>query len=158
MGQPNRQPRKSCEYGTPDWIFDPLNQEFQFTVDPASSELLYKCERHWTKKEDGLAQKWRGERLFINPPFDAKDLKLWVPRAYEEFRISKETVSVMLVPVKSDQSWWHEYALKAERRFIKGRVRFEGTQFGSPIPVCVLVFENGRKPIGASFTKHFGWS
>ena len=41
------------DWETPQDLFDELNKEFNFTVDVASSEENYKCDRHYTKKENG---------------------------------------------------------------------------------------------------------
>ena len=49
---------KSVEYNTPDNIYEPLNKEFGFTLDVASTHENAKCERHYTAAEDGLKQQW----------------------------------------------------------------------------------------------------
>ena len=43
----------TCEWGTPLSFFNKLNEEFEFTLDPCSSETNYKCKKHYTKKENG---------------------------------------------------------------------------------------------------------
>ena len=52
------------EWATPQKLFDELNEEFHFTLDPCSTDENAKCEKHYTIKEDGLKQSWGG-RLFI---------------------------------------------------------------------------------------------
>ncbi len=73
----------STEWGTPQWLFDQLDEEFQFNLDPAATDENAKCRIHFTKtKGDGLKQMWvsvgeddRGNtmfvpgRVFCNPPY-----------------------------------------------------------------------------------------
>lgn len=56
--------------------FAVFNERFRFTVDAASSIENRKCERHWTVKENGLAQSWAGERVYCNPPYS--DIGPWI--------------------------------------------------------------------------------
>ncbi len=44
------------EWPTPRWLFDALNAEFAFTLDPCATSQNAKCACHFTKMEDGLAQ------------------------------------------------------------------------------------------------------
>lgn len=130
---------RSMEWETPWPLFEALDIEFNFTIDAAATSKNTKCERYWTKETDGLTQDWSGETLFINPPFRAADLRRWVEKAWLASR-EPETIVVMIVPVKSDQFWWGDFAIKTEIRFIKGRVTFEGAKNTMPGPVAVLVF------------------
>ena len=49
------------DWETPAWLFSALDSEFHFTLDAASSDANAKCERHLTKRDDGLAADWGGE-------------------------------------------------------------------------------------------------
>lgn len=71
---------KSNEWETPQDVFDMLNDEFHFTLDPCSTHLNAKCEKHFTIAEDGLKQDWRGETVFCNPPY-GRELPLWIEKA-----------------------------------------------------------------------------
>lgn len=51
---------KSDEWETPQQIFDELNREFHFTLDPCATDDNHKCEIYFTTKENGLVQKWGG--------------------------------------------------------------------------------------------------
>lgn len=48
--------RKSDEYETPQEIFDALNEEFHFDLDPCATPDNAKCLLYFTKEEDGLNQ------------------------------------------------------------------------------------------------------
>ena len=70
----------SNEWETPQELFDELNKEFHFTLDPASTHDNAKCEKHYTQVENGLAQDWSGETVFCNPPY-GRELPLWIEKA-----------------------------------------------------------------------------
>ena len=71
---------KSNEWETPQELFDRLDREFHFTLDPASTHENAKCAKHYTQEENGLAQDWRGETVFCNPPY-GRELPLWIEKA-----------------------------------------------------------------------------
>ena len=73
---------KNSKWTTPDSLFNKLNEEFHFTLDPASDHSNAKCEKHYTEQEDGLAQDWAGEVVFCNPPYCRKT-GLWVKKCCE---------------------------------------------------------------------------
>lgn len=50
----------SDEWATPQDVFDELNKEFNFTLDPCASASNAKCQKHFTKEENGLLQAWGG--------------------------------------------------------------------------------------------------
>lgn len=58
---------------TPQSLFDELNAEFNFTLDAAASDANHKCERYFTKKDNGLLQDWQGETVFCNPPYGNRE-------------------------------------------------------------------------------------
>lgn len=50
----------TVEWATPQKFFDDLNAEFSFTLDPCSTHENAKCEKHFTKEDDGLSRSWGG--------------------------------------------------------------------------------------------------
>jgi phage N-6-adenine-methyltransferase len=127
----------SDERPTPDEIFNPLNEEFRFTVDVAANEDNAKCERFYTIHDDGLSQDWNGEVVWCNPPYS--ETRLWVEKA----NLSNAT-TVMLLPVATDTFWFHEYVLGRadEIRWIRGRIKFTGQKFNAPFASMIVIFRN----------------
>lgn len=74
---------KEEKWATPQELFDELNREFHFTLDPAASDDNHKCDLYFTEKEDGLKQSWTGHTVFCNPPYCRKTGD-WVKKAYDE--------------------------------------------------------------------------
>jgi site-specific DNA-methyltransferase (adenine-specific) len=127
--------RKSNEWETPADVFRDLDREFHFTLDPASTDENAKCLHHYTAKEDGLAQSWDGEIVFCNPPY-GREIGKWVRKAAES-----KAVTVMLMPARTDTSYFHEYIYgKTEIRFIRGRMKFGSSTNSAPFPSMVVVF------------------
>lgn len=133
-------PAQSQEWGTPQWLFDQLNAEFNFSLDACATESIAKCQRFFSVQEDALMQKW-APSTFCNPPYGVS-LKKWVHKAYGE--AARGCTVVMLLPVRSDTDWFHRYCLApgTEIRFIKGRISFTGNKSRSraPFPSMVVIF------------------
>lgn len=125
------------EWATPQSFFDALNREFSFTLDPCSTHENAKCEKHYTKEDDGLSKDWGGHVVFCNPPY-GRELPKWVKKCYEE---SSHATIVMLIPARTDTSYFHDYIYhKAEIRFIRGRLKFNDGKLGAPFPSMVVIF------------------
>ena len=45
-------------WATPQDLFDRLDAEFHFDLDPCADDENHKCEKYFTEAEDGLAQDW----------------------------------------------------------------------------------------------------
>ena len=118
---------KDMTWETPQDFFDELNKEFNFTLDPCATPQTAKCRKYFTEKENGLVQDWGGHRVFCNPPYGSA-IKHWVRECAEEAQRPK-TIVVMLIPARTDTTYFHQYIYKkAEIRFIKGRLKFNGTK------------------------------
>lgn len=49
------------EWFTPLEFYNDLNAEFDFNLDPCATDINHKCDKYFTKQDDGLAQDWGGE-------------------------------------------------------------------------------------------------
>ena len=58
---------KSDEWPTPKALFDELNEEFGFTLDPCSTSDNHLCDKYYTIHEDGLEQSWGGRESILQP-------------------------------------------------------------------------------------------
>lgn len=129
---------KTHEWETPQHFFDILNDEFHFTLDPCSTHMNAKCEKHYTREEDGLKQSWTGETVFCNPPY-GRELPAWIEKAAKS--AGSGTIVVMLLPARTDTKAFHKYIYnKAEIRFIRGRLKFGNAKNAAPFPSMVVVF------------------
>lgn len=79
--------------------------------------------------------------MFCNPPY-GRVIGDWVKKAYEESK-KPDTLVVMLIPARTDTKWFHDYIYhKAEIRFIKGRLKFGGSNNSAPFPSMVVIYNN----------------
>lgn len=123
-------------WATPQWLFDALDQEFGFTLDPCCTSESAKCKRYFTPEDNGLVKDWSTEVVFMNPPYS--ECAAWMQKAYQS-SLAGATV-VCLVPARTDTRWWHGFAMKAEIRLIKGRLRFGDAAQNAPFPSAIIVF------------------
>jgi len=137
---------KSNEWATPQAFFDKLNAEFHFTLDPCSTDANAKCAKHLTKRQNGLAQDWRGERVFMNPPYGRgkAGVGAWMRKAQSESAQFKGALVVALVPARTDTKWFHDYvaAFGYEVRFIRGRLKFGSGKNSAPFPSMLVIFDS----------------
>ena len=129
------------DWVTPDELVDPLRLEFPFSLDAAANAENTKAPRFFTKEDDGLAQSWGNNVVWLNPPYGdgAARLSAWVKKAHTE-SLNGATV-VLLIPARTNTNWFHELCLKfGEVRFVQGRPKFGGAEHGLPQPLCFVIF------------------
>lgn len=71
------------EWATPQQLFDELDREFHFTLDPCASVENHKCAKWYSKSDNGLSKSWSGETVFCNPPY-GKEIQKWVAKCAAE--------------------------------------------------------------------------
>ena len=138
------------ERSTPLSLFEPLHKEFRFTLDGAASHERHLLPTYSTlegtffrdcgaliDRRDGLAAPWETERVFLNPPYGRGLLEPFVKRAAS----GEADLVVALLPVRTEQPWFHDYVLAkdAEIRFIRGRVKYDGLG-AAPFPSMLVVW------------------
>ena len=128
-------------WGTPMWLFRQLDDEFRFTLDVCAHKDNAKCEKFFSRAENGLAQNWGANVCWMNPPY-GDEIAAWMRKAYTA---SQDGATVVcLIPSRTDTEWWHSYAMHGEIRFIKGRLKFGGADSGAPFPSAIVVFRPGQ--------------
>lgn len=123
-------------WSTPQDFFDGLNNVHKFELDVCASDDNAKCNRYFTKDDDGLNQIWEGN-CWMNPPY-GRQIAAWVRKAYESAQSGAKVVC--LLPARTDTRWWHDYCTKGEVTFIRGRLKFGGQKNSAPFPSAVVVF------------------
>ena len=122
-------------------LFRFIDDEFHFTLDVAANADNAKCERYFTKGDDGLIQSWAGEVVWCNPPYS--ELRAWVAKATAE---TSATVVMLLPANRTEQPWWQEYIEpyrdgggRVETRFLAGRQKFVGSGSGGSAPFASVL-------------------
>lgn len=141
---------------TPPEDFATWHARWAFTLDVAAAPHNAKCERYFTRADDGLRQPWSG-RVWCNPPYS--DLRSWVRKAWEEWKSGRVELIAMLIPAnRAEQAWWQESiepyrdrpgtGLRTE--FLPGRIRFvfppnvAAPKHNRPLFGCVLLVWSDR--------------
>lgn len=132
---------KNTNWETPQWLFDALNAEFNFTLDPCADDKNHKCPLYFTEEDDGLVQNWGTERVFCNPPY-GRHIGDWVQKCS-----AHKGVAVLLIPARTDTQYFHDFIYRnprAEIRFIRGRLRFVGADNAAPFPSMIVIFRGAQ--------------
>ncbi len=140
---------KSNEWETPKNFFKRYNDIFNFDIDVASTHQNHLVDKYWTIEDDALSKDWAGMTCWMNPPY-GREIGKFIKKAYEESL--KGATVVCLIPSRTDTAWWHEYVVKGEIEFIRGRLKFVNRTFPSwredgnfkvsaaPFPCSVVIF------------------
>jgi len=80
----------------------------------------------------------------VNPPYSDKEP--WIKKAIEQKRKGKLTV--MLLPVDTSTSWFHDLILPHadEIRFIRGRLKFKPHGQPAKFASMIVIFKPEKKP------------
>lgn len=131
------------DWETPQWLFDMLNLEYNFTMDVAASSENRKCGIYYNEQSDGLNSPWLGN-CWCNPPY-GRQIGEWVKKAHNEARNGNAT-TVMLIPARTDTKYFHDYIYgKHEIQFLKGRLKFSNSKSSAPFPSMIVVFRRINK-------------
>jgi site-specific DNA-methyltransferase (adenine-specific) len=134
--------RKKDDWGTPNWVYDSLDAEFDITLDVCADSTNAKCAHFFSREVDGLSQDWGQNRCWMNPPYSK--LRPWLEKAYLS-SLAGATV-VCLIPARTDTRAWHLFCSQAyEIRLIKGRIRFVGATNSAPFPSAIVVFKPRKR-------------
>ena len=121
-----------------------LDEEFNFTLDAAASDENHLCDIYFTKEDDALQQDWDGHTVWCSGVWTDPECYEWVKKAYIE---SRTAVVVMLLPVRTNADWWHEFVCESESiRFLTGKLNFAvppGIFAYHVEEHCIVVFERG---------------
>lgn len=128
---------KTDLWATPQSFFDNLKLSYDFTLDTCAIPENAKCDKYFTPEQDGLTQDWGQNVCWMNPPY-GRGIGKWVRKAFDESR--KGAYVVCLLPARTDTKWFHEYCLKGNVTFIKGRLKFGGCKFNAPFPSMLVIF------------------
>jgi len=126
-------------WSTPQDFFDKQDAIYGFTLDVCATAANAKCARYFTEADNGLEQPWHGI-CWMNPPY-GRTIGLWMHKAHES-HLTGATV-VCLVPSRTDTRWWHDYAMKGQIEFIRGRLKFGNAKNSAPFPSALVVFSKG---------------
>ena len=149
---------KSNEWETPQALFDELNDEFHFTLDPCATKDNAKCPNFCTIADNGLSRSWSGEVVFMNPPYGGHTRE-WIEKAWYESH--NGAIIVCLIVSATDRSYWHDYIFPHadEIRWLRGRVTFGEAKSTAPFASAIVVFsgKNNSQKQGYQMQRQGKW-
>jgi hypothetical protein len=115
---------------TPPWLYKELDDEFHFDFDP--------CPLNRNPTFNGLSVEW-GRVNYVNPPYSNKFP--WIIKSLQEF--AKKKTVVMLLPVDTSTSWFHDWIkpYATEIRFLRRRLTYPPNGTPAAYPSMVVVFK-----------------
>ena len=138
---------------TPRDYYDRINIEFNFTLDAAALADSTLVPDNWygpdhpdQSRRDAFTRDWAKDSpgaIWLNPPY-GRVIKSWVCKA-NAVANGGGTV-VCLVPARTDTSWWHDYCIHHEVRFIRGRLKFGGQKNSAPFPSALVIMKARTLP------------
>lgn len=138
---------------TPRDYYNKVNAEFNFTLDAAALADSTLVPDNWYgpdhpdySRRDAFTRDWAKDStgtIWLNPPY-GRVIKDWVCKA-DTVANGGGTV-VCLVPARTDTSWWHEYCIHHEIRFIRGRLKFGGQKNSAPFPSALVIMKARTLP------------
>lgn len=156
----------NSNWGTPDYVFDPLHKIFKFDFDAAASAENAKLPTFITEEEDCLRVDWHklGSVAWLNPPYGDREFKCgpdckkktcakrgwhrekdfpgigeFLHKALDQTRFGVTTVA--LLPVRMGSQWWLDWVRAASDLYeFEGRIRFEGAPSSAPFPSVLAVY------------------
>ena len=131
---------KTGEWETPQDLFDELDAVFNFDLDACASAKNAKCVTYFSKKDNALAQVWKGN-VWMNPPY-GRQIGAFMDKAY--LSSLEGATGVCLVPARTDTRWWHRFAMRGRITFLRGRLTFGGAKKGAPFPSAIVIFWGNR--------------
>ena len=134
---------KQRVWSTPQIFFDEQNAIHHFTLDVCAIKSNAKCEKFISPKQDSLIQNWGQNICWMNPPYGRTITPKWVKKAWDSAQLGATVVC--LLPSRTDTRWFHDYVIKGEVTFVKGRLKFGESTDGAPFPSVLVVF----RPPGA---------
>ena len=124
-----------------------------YDLDVCAEDWSTKCERYFTREEDGLARPWFG-RVWCNPPFDA--IGAWLAKGAMEIELGRIELATFLLPHRSDRKWYHEYTARpyVMKHEPIGRVYYEAppgleVKENRPFEACLILQMEYPLDVGA---------
>ena len=140
----------SDERPVPQFVFDWIAQHFgPFDLDVAATDQNAKCEKYFTKQQDGLSRPWFGN-VWLNPPYS--NIRPWAQKAWDYAHNGPGSVTALL-PVWTDTSWFAEFATHGHITLLRGRIRFpHGTAGSAPFPNMIVAWGKSSARRGGEIT------
>jgi len=148
--------RSSDEWGTPQWLYDKLNEEFHFLIDLCATHANSKALWHFKdylnnkicKTNDVPARPWS---VFMNPPYS--NPYPFVKKAFDDSKNGRMAATVCLIKCDPSTKTWgvfwdynkHQPKPGVEIRYLPKRLKFERDGVpgdSAPFPSVIVIMRH----------------
>lgn len=149
------------DWETPDIVFDPLNDEFNFVLDACANVNNSKCDLWLSEKTDALTVDWAkyltnigkpDGYIWCSPP--PSNMIQWAKKIREE--AAKGVNIVTLTAARVNTRWFKDlylsdtdlvYVPVCQLRFLQPKITYVGASNNAPFPSCVGIFSLNVKRV-----------
>ncbi len=122
---------------TPTNLFNELDSIYHFDIDLCADDHNHLCNEYFTINNSCLKYFPINKSIFCNPPY-GRSIGKFIKHCYN---LSKYNKVVMLLPARTDTSWFHDYIYgKCEIKFIRGRLKFSNSKNSAPFPSMICIY------------------
>ena len=147
------------EWYTPPEIVEAARRALggKIDLDPASNlhaQSTVLASRFYSKKDDGLAQPWKG-RVFCNPPYSMPLIEQFTEKLIAEFTADRTTAAIFLVNNCTDARWFQSLLARFPVCFTAGRISFlnrAGVKFATRQGQAIFYLGDDTATFRESFT------
>ena len=116
------------EWYTPPAIIDLVRQAFGGTIDldPASCDYpqtWIQANTYYTIQTDGLAQDWKADNVFMNPPYGSGITDKWIYKFIDEWKAGHFDEAIILVNTNNCTKWYEDLVPHCTLLCLKGSPR-----------------------------------
>lgn len=105
----------SVEWYTPKWLFDKLGVEFDLDPCAPMDKISHvPAAKMWNKDDDGLAQDWKHDFFFCNPPY-GRGMMDWLNKAIANGN------GLLLIPARTETRVFQKALREANMVLLLGR-------------------------------------
>ena len=133
------------DWGTPPDLFRECRRAcaeagIALTLDAAAAPDNALLPRFYTVADDALSRAWKGESVWLNPPY-GRDIWRWTGHAAAQGQYRGATV-LALLPVSTDTRWWHRdvFGQALAIWFLQGRLSFVGAASSAPFASALVLW------------------
>jgi site-specific DNA-methyltransferase (adenine-specific) len=125
------------DWETPNYIFDPLNKVFHFTLDTCANEINHKLPNYYTESMNGLVLPWDASS-WCNPPYS--QVREWEEKGHQESLLNR--TSVHLLPARTGTQAYQQVIFpRAEAVcLLKQRIKFVGATAPARFDSALIVY------------------
>lgn len=145
LGSHQRTIGKSQVHITPKWIIDELGP---FDLDPCAADPRpWDCAKiNIALPQDGLAETWRGHRVWLNPPFDRYQVGKWIRK------LAAHGCGTALLHARTETDWFQiAWQTATAMLFLDNRIIFHKQDGSRQTTAKGQIANSGAPPVLVAF-------